>query len=65
LQLRLEAQNRDIPRVVRTLVEAGVDVYGVVSEQGSLEEAFLALTQGGSAGAPLVGKQKKEGLNRG
>ncbi|KPV56099.1 bacitracin ABC transporter ATP-binding protein, partial [Paenibacillus sp. A3] len=35
-----------IPSVVRTLVQAGIEVYGVRSSGRTLEEQFLELTGG-------------------
>ena len=37
-----------VPKLVKALVEAGVDVFGISKEEYSLEEAFVAITGGGS-----------------
>ena len=42
------AEPQIIPSIVRALVEAGVDVYAIQKEEYSLEEAFVAITGGGS-----------------
>jgi len=43
--LRLQAPHSAIPELVRRLVAAGVAIYGVGSQQASLEEFFLSITQ--------------------
>ena len=37
-----------VPKLVKALVEADVDIYGIYKEEYSLEEAFVAITGGGS-----------------
>ncbi|MFN8371470.1 MAG: ABC transporter ATP-binding protein [Anaerolineae bacterium] len=44
--ITLEAEHDDVPRIVRQLVAADVQVYEVASQKQSLEEYFLAVTQG-------------------
>jgi ABC-2 type transport system ATP-binding protein len=44
--LRLQAPHSAIPELVRRLVMEGVAVYEVTSQQASLEEFFLTITQG-------------------
>ncbi|HEX8570782.1 MAG TPA: ABC transporter ATP-binding protein [Caulobacteraceae bacterium] len=44
-RLRVSAPRADTPEVVRRLVESGVDVFGVATEQRNLEEVFLSITQ--------------------
>ncbi len=48
-RLHVRAGREDAPEIVRRLVEAGVDLFGIAPEQRNLEEVFLALTQGETA----------------
>lgn len=43
--LRVQATHAEAPEVVRRLVGAGVDIFGLAPEQRNLEEVFLAITQ--------------------
>jgi len=45
--LRVGATLAEAPEVVRRLVGAGVDVFGIAQEQRNLEQVFLSLTQNG------------------
>ncbi len=45
-RLHVRAGREDAPEIVRRLVEAGVDLFGIAPEQRNLEQVFLALTQG-------------------
>jgi len=43
--LRIQASHAEAPEVVRRLVGAGVDIFGIAREQRNLEEVFLSITQ--------------------
>ncbi|MCL6626828.1 ABC transporter ATP-binding protein [Alicyclobacillus shizuokensis] len=43
--LIVEAEQSDVPRLVRALVAGGVDLYAVEPQRESLEQAFLELTE--------------------
>lgn len=43
--ITVAATHHDIPRIVRQLVEAGIDIYHVSTQRQSLEAYFLAVTQ--------------------
>jgi len=45
--LLVDAAREDVPDLVRRLVGAGADVYGVAPTQRNLEEVFLSMTQSG------------------
>ncbi|MCL6631014.1 MAG: ABC transporter ATP-binding protein [Alicyclobacillus herbarius] len=45
--LLVAAETDDVPRLVRALVDGGVDVYAVEPMRGSLEQAFLDLVDDG------------------
>ena len=49
--LRVTADRAAIPEVVRALVAAGVDVFGVTAERKNLEDVFLSITQPEAADA--------------
>jgi ABC-type multidrug transport system ATPase subunit len=49
-RVRVRARRSEVPQLVRTLVEAGVDVYAIREERDTLEEVFLDLT--GTEGQP-------------
>jgi ABC-2 type transport system ATP-binding protein len=53
--VHVEADESVTPRVVRTLVAADIDIYGVERSKASLEDAFLELTDGFSAEPVQVG----------
>ena len=44
-RLKLQAGRADVPSIVQRLVSANIEVFHVALEQGSLEEAFLSITQ--------------------
>jgi ABC-2 type transport system ATP-binding protein len=44
--MSLEADHKDVPQIVRELVAANIEVYEVANQKQSLEEYFLAVTQG-------------------
>jgi len=44
--VRVPCEKEQIPQLLRTLVAAEVDIYGVAPLSDTLEEAFLSLTQG-------------------
>ena len=46
VHVTVEARRDDIPHIVRKLVEADIAVYEVASQRQTLEEYFLAVTQG-------------------
>jgi ABC-2 type transport system ATP-binding protein len=41
-----DARREDVPALVRELVDAGEDVYGVRVVSGTLEDAYLAAVVG-------------------
>ncbi len=41
-----DARREDVPRIVRSLVEAGTEIYGVRVVSGTLEDAYLAAVTG-------------------
>ena len=43
--LRITARHEAVPEIVRTLVAANVDVFGVAAERKNLEDVFLSITQ--------------------
>jgi ABC-2 type transport system ATP-binding protein len=43
----LQIENKDIPQMIKALVEGGIDIYGVSLLESTLEEAFLRITGGG------------------
>ncbi len=43
--MTLEAERGDVPRIIRQLIAADIEVYEVVSQKQSLEEYFLAVIQ--------------------
>lgn len=45
--LAIDIASKDVPQLVRDLVKADVDIYGVTKEKLSLEERFMALTKEG------------------
>lgn len=45
--LAIDIASKDVPQLVRDLVKADVDIYGVTREKLSLEERFMALTKEG------------------
>lgn len=45
--LAIDISSKDVPQLVRDLVKADVDIYGVTKEKLSLEERFMALTKEG------------------
>jgi len=49
-----EARREDVPRIVRELVEAGDDVYGVRVLTSTLEDAYLEAVDGGDGTGPAV-----------
>jgi ABC-2 type transport system ATP-binding protein len=44
--MTLEAEHKDVPQIIRELVAANIEVYEVANQKQSLEEYFLAVTQG-------------------
>jgi ABC-2 type transport system ATP-binding protein len=50
LVVRLQDPERDTPRLVRLLVEAGADVLAVTPAEASLERAYLSLVRGSGEG---------------
>ncbi len=46
VHVTVEAQRDDIPTIIRKLVENDINVYEVAAQRQSLEEYFLAVTQG-------------------
>ncbi|MBI1280750.1 MAG: ATP-binding cassette domain-containing protein [Anaerolineaceae bacterium] len=46
VHITVEAQREDIPTIIRKLVENDIKVYEVASQRQTLEEYFLAVTQG-------------------
>jgi ABC-2 type transport system ATP-binding protein len=49
-----EARREDVPRIVRELVEAGEDVYGVRVLTSTLEDAYLEAVAGDDGAGPAV-----------
>lgn len=49
--LVVDVEQKDVPQVVRKLVENDIEVYEVVTHRHSLEEVFLTLTGGQNAGS--------------
>jgi ABC-2 type transport system ATP-binding protein len=49
--LSVQATREDTPEIVRRLIGAGVDVFGVHAEQRNLEEVFLSMTREDQADA--------------
>ena len=45
-RIRVRASREEAPELVRRLVGAGVELFGIAPQQRNLEEVFLALTQG-------------------
>ncbi|MCG7420157.1 ABC transporter ATP-binding protein [Macrococcoides goetzii] len=45
--LAIDIASKDVPQLVRDLVKADVDIYGVTKEKLSLEDRFMALTKEG------------------
>lgn len=45
--LAIDIASKDVPQLVRDLVKADVDIYGVKKEKLSLEDRFMALTKEG------------------
>jgi ABC-2 type transport system ATP-binding protein len=45
--IRIVASRADVPAILRALIERGVDVFRIAGEEQNLEDAFLAITQGG------------------
>ncbi|TDM42646.1 ABC transporter ATP-binding protein [Macrococcoides goetzii] len=45
--LVIDIASKDVPQLVRDLVKADVDIYGVTKEKLSLEDRFMALTKEG------------------
>jgi len=43
----LQIENKDIPQMIKALVEGGIEIYGVSVLESTLEEAFLRITGGG------------------
>ena len=43
--LRVRASQDEVPELVRRLVGAGVDIFGLAPERRNLEEVFLSITQ--------------------
>jgi ABC-2 type transport system ATP-binding protein len=43
--ITVSAAHEDVPRVVRKLVENGIEIYQVASQRQTLEEYFLSVTQ--------------------
>jgi ABC-2 type transport system ATP-binding protein len=59
-QIHVSAQPQEMPHIVRTLVNANVDVFQVIARQASLESWFLEIT--GGNGKPVQPLQSKGGL---
>jgi ABC-2 type transport system ATP-binding protein len=59
MQIHVTAQPQQMPHIVRTLVNANVDVIQVTARQPSLESWFLEITGGAEAAQPL---QQRGGL---
>ncbi|WP_414046208.1 ABC transporter ATP-binding protein [Macrococcus equi] len=47
--IEIEIASKEMPQLVRDLVKANIDIYGVTKEKISLEDRFMALTQDGGA----------------
>lgn len=45
--IAIDMASKDVPQLVRDLVKADIDVYGVTKEKLSLEDRFMALTNEG------------------
>ncbi|WP_067930896.1 ABC transporter ATP-binding protein [Alicyclobacillus kakegawensis] len=59
--LLVEAEQSDIPRLVRALVAGGVDLYAVEPQRESLEQAFLELTEAQGAESLADGRSAAGG----
>lgn len=46
-EIDLQIESKDIPKIIKALVEGGIDIYGVTVLESTLEEAFLRITGGG------------------
>jgi ABC-2 type transport system ATP-binding protein len=46
-EIDLQIENKDVPQIIKALVEGGVDIYGVSVLESTLEDAFLRITGGG------------------
>lgn len=45
--IAIDIASKDVPQLVREIVKADIDIYGVTREKLSLEERFMALTKEG------------------
>ncbi|WDL96249.1 ABC transporter ATP-binding protein [Alicyclobacillus sp. ALC3] len=59
--IRVMVKRDEVPNVIRQLVAADVDIYGVEQGRDSLEDMFLQLTDDGAASAVAAGEESRNG----
>lgn len=59
--VEVAVEDEGVPAIVRKLVQADIDVYAVEPVQGTLEEAFLQLTDSESAATLQAGGERQHG----
>ncbi|PTM57811.1 ABC transporter ATP-binding protein [Desmospora activa] len=59
-ELLITIDHKEVPAMVRLLVESNVDIHGVAEDKSSLEEAFLAMTGEEGEAAIVAGKGEEK-----